>query len=117
MLSKHVATTNTDSRAGLIYGSAAYLCWGFSRSTGPCWTPRRPYEVLAHRIVWTLVFCVGLLTITRKWAAYRVDPGPAPAHGPLALASVVITLNWGGFIWGVTTGTSSRRAWATSSTR
>ncbi len=104
MLSKHVATTNTDSKSGLIYGSAAYLCWGFFPLYWPLLEPASPYEVLAHRIVWTLVFCVGLLTITHKWAAYRSILGQRRLMMPLALASIVITLNWGGFIYGVTNG-------------
>lgn len=99
-----MATTNTDSKSGLIYGSAAYLCWGFFPLYWPLLDPASPLEVLAHRIVWTLVFCVGLLTITRKWSAYRSILGQRRLMVPLAMASVVITVNWGAFIWGVTNG-------------
>ncbi len=96
--------TNDNSRAGLIYGVAAYLCWGFFPLYWPLLEPASAYEVLAHRIVWTFVFCLGLLTITRKWAAFRAIVRQRRLMVPLALASVVITLNWGGFIWGVTNG-------------
>lgn len=99
-----MATANSDSRAGLTYGIAAYLCWGFFPLYWPLLEPASAYEVLAHRIVWTLVFCVGLLTITHKWGAFRSIIGQRRLMLPLALASVVITLNWGGFIWGVTNG-------------
>nr|WP_255669015.1 EamA family transporter RarD [Aeromicrobium duanguangcaii] len=99
-----VASTNTDSRAGLLYGVAAYLCWGFFPLYWPLLEPASAYEVLAHRIVWTLVFCVGLLTITHKWVVFRSIIVQRRLMVPLALASVVITLNWGGFIWGVTNG-------------
>lgn len=104
MLTQHVATTNTDSKAGLIYGTAAYLCWGFFPLYWPLLEPASAYEVLAHRIVWTFVFCLGLLTIARKWGAFRAIIGQRRLMVPLALASVVITLNWGAFIWGVTNG-------------
>lgn len=99
-----MTTQNTDSKAGLIYGVAAYLCWGFFPLYWPLLEPASPYEVLAHRIVWTFVFCLGLLTITRKWGAFRSIIGQRRLMVPLAFASVVITLNWGGFIWGVTNG-------------
>ncbi|GAA3535113.1 EamA family transporter RarD [Aeromicrobium flavum] len=95
---------STDSKAGLLYGIGAYLCWGFFPLYWPLLEPASAYEVLAHRIVWTLVFCVGLLTITHKWSAFRSIIGQRRLMVPLALASVVITLNWGGFIWGVTNG-------------
>ncbi|MCL3837727.1 EamA family transporter RarD [Aeromicrobium duanguangcaii] len=99
-----MASTNTDSRAGLLYGVAAYLCWGFFPLYWPLLEPASAYEVLAHRIVWTFVFCLGLLTITHKWPAFRAIVRQRRLMVPLALASVVITLNWGGFIWGVTNG-------------
>jgi len=99
-----VASTNTDSKAGLLYGVAAYLCWGFFPLYWPLLDPASAYEVLAHRIVWTFVFCLGLLTITRKWGAFRDIVRQRRLMVPLAFASVVITLNWGGFIWGVTNG-------------
>ncbi|MET1132801.1 MAG: EamA family transporter RarD [Aeromicrobium sp.] len=99
-----MATTNTDSKAGLIYGTAAYLCWGFFPLYWPLLDPASAIEVLAHRVVWTLVFCVGLLTLTRKWGAYRSILGQRRLMVPLAMASVVITVNWGAFIWGVTNG-------------
>ena len=93
-----------ESRSGLAFGTAAYLCWGFFPLYWPLLEPATPYEVLAHRMVWTLVFCVGLLTATRKWGEFRAIFGQRRLMVPLAFASAVITLNWGGFIWGVTTG-------------
>lgn len=96
--------STSDSKAGLIYGIAAYLCWGFFPLYWPLLEPASPWEVLAHRIVWTLVFCIGLLTIGRKWGAYRAILAQRRLMIPLALASVVITVNWGGFIWAVTNG-------------
>lgn len=99
-----MTTQNADSKAGLIYGVAAYLCWGFFPLYWPLLEPASAYEVLAHRIVWTFVFCLGLLTITRKWGAFRSIIRQRRLMVPLAFASVVITLNWGGFIWGVTNG-------------
>ncbi|MFS0883964.1 EamA family transporter RarD [Aeromicrobium sp. 179-A 4D2 NHS] len=99
-----MTTQNTDSRAGLLFGVAAYLCWGFFPLYWPLLEPASAYEVLAHRIVWTFVFCLGLLTITHKWGAFRDIVRQRRLMVPLAFASVVITLNWGGFIWGVTNG-------------
>lgn len=93
-----------ESRSGLAFGTAAYLCWGFFPLYWPLLEPATPYEVLAHRMVWTLVFCVGLLTATRKWGEFRAIFGQRRLMVPLAFASAVITLNWGGFIWGVTNG-------------
>ncbi len=98
------AQQSADSKSGVIYGTAAYLCWGFFPLYWPLLEPASAWEVLAHRITWTFVFCLGLLTITKKWRAYGQILRQRNLMLPLAFASVVITVNWGGFIWGVTNG-------------
>lgn len=92
------------SRSGLVSGTLAYLCWGIFPLYWPLLEPASSLEVLAHRFVWSLVFCLGLLTVTRKWAEFtRIATNPR-LIGWLALASVVIAVNWGTFIWSVTHG-------------
>ncbi len=98
------AQKGADSKSGIVYGVAAYLCWGFFPLYWPLLEPASPWEILAHRIAWTFVFCVGLLTITKKWRPYLQILRQRNLMVPLAFASVVITINWGGFIWGVTNG-------------
>lgn len=100
----NVATANTDSKSGLIFGALAYLCWGFFPLYWPLLDPASPWEVLAHRIVWTLVLCIGLLTITRTWTAFAAILRRRRLMALMAVASLVISINWGAFIWGVTNG-------------
>ena len=59
-------------------------------------------EILGHRIVWSLVFLVALLAATRGFGWVRAL-GRRRA-GLLALAAVLITVNWGTFIYGVNSG-------------
>lgn len=89
---------------GLAYGVAAYLCWGFFPLYWPLLEPARPLEVLAHRIVWSLLFVLVLVTATRRWPLLRAIARDRTMMVFLALASVTIALNWGGFIYGVTSG-------------
>ena len=83
-------------------GAGAYLCWGLFPLYWPLLDPAGSLEALAHRIIWSLVFVGLLLTFTHRL-------GRLPRHlvdrrrvGFLGLASVVIAVNWGAFIYGVT---------------
>lgn len=58
--------------------------------------------MLSHRIVWSLFFCAFLLTVMKKWGALRAAWSQRRLLPILALASVVIAINWGVFIYGVT---------------
>lgn len=91
-------------RTGLLLGAGSYVIWGFMPLFFAMAAPSEPIEILAHRIVWSLVFCLLLLGFTRGfprlWAAVR-DPKLA---GTLALASVIIACNWYGFLYGVSIG-------------
>lgn len=93
-----------DSRGGLAFGAAAYLCWGFFPLYWPLLEPAGALEVLAHRIVWSLLFVVVLITATRRWARFREIARNRRLMVALTFASITIALNWGGFIYGVTNG-------------
>jgi chloramphenicol-sensitive protein RarD len=89
----------TSHRHGLAAGVGAYLLWGLFPLYWPLLEPAGPVEILAHRIAWSLVFLVGLLAVTSGFRFIRrLDRRQVRL---LALASVLITVNWGTFIYGV----------------
>jgi chloramphenicol-sensitive protein RarD len=68
------------------------------------WTllePAGAVEILAHRICWSLVVMVALVLLLRRTAQLRAIFASPRVLLLLSVASVVIALNWGGFIWGV----------------
>ncbi len=91
-----------ESRSGLAMGAGAYLCWGLFPLYWPLLDPAGSIEALAHRIVWSLVFVALLLSITHRWGAFRAIWRSRSRVLYLLLASVVIAVNWGAFIYGVT---------------
>jgi chloramphenicol-sensitive protein RarD len=60
-------------------------------------------EILAHRIIWSLVICVILLltVVPRGWWA-RI--GNRRQLSMLAAAAAVVSVNWGTYIWAVNHG-------------
>jgi chloramphenicol-sensitive protein RarD len=81
---------------------AAYLLWGLFPLYWPLLEPAGPVEILAHRVAWSLVFVVGLLAVMGGFGFVARLGRRRVAL--LALAAVLITVNWGTFIYGVNSG-------------
>jgi len=89
----------STSRSGLAAGIGGYLLWGLFPLYWPLLEPAAPVEILAHRIVWSLVFLLALLALT---AGFRWVRGLSRRSvWLLALAAVIVTVNWGVYIYGV----------------
>lgn len=89
----------SDDRRGTLLGIAAYLIWGCFPLFWPLLEPSGSLEILAHRVVWSLVVVVVLLTFGRT--GWRRLPRTARQLKLLCVAAVVIAINWGLYIWGV----------------
>jgi chloramphenicol-sensitive protein RarD len=88
-----------SERRGTVLGLAAYVMWGMFPLYWPLLEPGGALEILAHRILWSLVFVAVVLVATRR--GLRDLPRNRRARGLLAIASVLIGVNWGIFIWAV----------------
>lgn len=94
----------TDQRRGLIYGIGAYGLWGLFPLYWPLLKPAGALEILASRMLWSLVSVFVLLAVRRYWswiAALRRSPRQVLL---LLGAAAVITVNWGTYIWAVNAG-------------
>ena len=89
----------SSERRGLLLGVAAYAMWGLFPLYWPLLEPGGAMEILAHRIVWSLVFVVLLLLVTRR--ALRDLPRDRRGLSLLGVAAILIGINWGVFIWAV----------------
>ena len=91
----------TATRRGTLYGAGAYLLWGLFPLYWPLLAPSSPLEVLAHRILWSLVVVVVLLAVTRRVEQVRAAVRDRRRLAQLTLAAVVVAVNWGTYIYGV----------------
>jgi chloramphenicol-sensitive protein RarD len=92
----------TRAMRGLTFGVLAYLLWGLFPLFWPLLEPADPLEILACRIVFSLVIVALVLAVRRELRRVRrMERGTLLR---LAAAAVVITVNWGGYIWGVNNG-------------
>ncbi len=93
-----------DSRRGLLLGATAFLLWGAFPLYWPLLKPGGAFELLAHRILWSmltmgvLVLVIGRRTQLRAlWVDRRV-------RLLLIVAAVTISCNWATYIYGVNNG-------------
>jgi chloramphenicol-sensitive protein RarD len=93
-----------DERRGLPYGLAAYLIWGLFPLYFPLLEPAGTVEILAQRMAWSLVVSVLILAFGGGFAGVRAVVAERRTFGYLALAAVLITVNWGTYIYAVNAG-------------
>jgi chloramphenicol-sensitive protein RarD len=86
---------------GFLYTFAAYLTWGLFPLYFAALLPSNPYEVVVYRVVFSLLFCVLLITVTRSWRSLvSVAKQPRVLWG-LGLSGVLIFITWEVFILAV----------------
>ncbi|MFK4853189.1 EamA family transporter RarD [Microbacterium sp. ZW T6_19] len=92
--------TSATRTTGALYAIAAYLLWGLLPLYFLLLTPTGPWELVAWRVVLSLVFCVVLLTVTRGWKALGAIIRRPQLLALTALAGVLIYVNWQVFVIG-----------------
>jgi chloramphenicol-sensitive protein RarD len=93
-----------EQQRGLLYGLGAYGLWGvipiFFKAISAF---ANSYDILCHRIVWSAVLLIVVLTLLRRWGElYRALRNPISLLA-LLLSSVLIGLNWFVYIYSVET--------------
>ena len=93
-----------NTKTGLIFGVSAYVLWGLFPLYWPLLEPSGALEIVGHRAVWSLVFCVIALTVTKA-----IKPALATMQRPkvfvkLLAATALISINWIVYIWATNNG-------------
>ncbi|MEV4761040.1 EamA family transporter RarD [Micromonospora chokoriensis] len=94
----------TPLRLGYLYGLGAYLLWGFFPLYLKLLRPAGPLEILAHRVVWSVVFVALLLGALRNVGFLRALLRRPWAMAGMVAAATLIAVNWGTYIYGVNSG-------------
>ncbi len=84
-----------------MLGVAAYLIWGLFPLYWPLLEPAGALEILAHRVLWSVVTVLVLLIALRRSKQLRAIIADRRRRSLLLVAAVVIAVNWGTYIWGV----------------
>ncbi|MCR6492318.1 EamA family transporter RarD [Cellulomonas sp. P24] len=91
----------TPGRTGLALGLSAYLMWGGFPLYFPLLAPAGSVEIIAHRVVWSLVVCAVLLTATRGWGPFVAAVRHRRTLALLSLGAALIAVNWLVYVYAV----------------
>lgn len=89
---------------GVLYGAAAYLMWGFFPIYFKLLHEVPAVQILGHRVVWSLLFLLALVTSLREGAALRRSLSHRRTLLIYMLAACLLSANWLTYIWGVNAG-------------
>lgn len=91
----------TDERRGYAYGLIAYALWGFFPIYFKLLKPSPPFEILAHRVLWSVLFISLLLAVAGNWRFIGRLRRDRRLLGGITLAGALIGVNWATYIIGV----------------
>jgi chloramphenicol-sensitive protein RarD len=87
-----------QTAVGGLYAFGAYFIWGFLPLYFLLLTPTGPWEVVAWRIVLSLVFCAILIAVTRSWQRFVSVIRQKRLLLWTAVAGVLVYVNWQVFL-------------------
>jgi len=91
----------SQTQLGIVYALSAYLLWGIAPIYFKYLEFIPVYEVLAHRVIWSLLFTAIVITFMRGWKR-AIEILKTPKNTVfLTCTSLLITVNWTVFIWAI----------------
>ncbi|MBF7029328.1 EamA family transporter RarD [Staphylococcus kloosii] len=99
---------NNEFKRGILFAFAAYFLWGILPIYWDLIHGFGAFEILAYRIVFSMIFMVLIVIISNKTKSF-INNVNQLIKQPIQLIAIiaagyVITINWGTFIWAVTNG-------------
>ena len=91
-------------KLGLVYGVSAYVLWGMFPLYWPLLQPANPLEIVSHRAVWTMVFCVIVLYLTKALKSTLATFKRPRVAAKLFTTTILISINWLVYIWATNNG-------------
>lgn len=89
-------------RRGIQLGVAAYLLWGFLTIYWKQLKGFDAFELIAWRMACAGVVMAVIVTARRTWPNIVAAIRHGPTLRRLFLASLLLTVNWGAYVWAVT---------------
>lgn len=92
------------AKTGLIFAISAYGSWGVLPLYFLLLAPTGAFEIVAWRVLFSLVFCGVLIVATRAWRPLLAALRSSRIAWTMGLAGVLIYVNWQTFILGTLSG-------------
>jgi len=94
----------SDHSTGLIYAILAYSLWGLLPLYFLLLLPTSAFEIVPWRVLFSLVFCALIITVTRKWRSLRGVLRKPRVVWTMGLAGLLIFVNWQTYVFAALSG-------------
>lgn len=101
---KSAKAPRSEAATGVLYGIGAYGLWGLLPIYFLVLAPANSIEIVANRVVWSVIFCALIITLTRGWGKFRAAVTNKKILGTLTVAGFLILINWLTYVFAVTSG-------------
>jgi chloramphenicol-sensitive protein RarD len=91
-------------KLGLLYGVGAYVLWGLFPLYWPLLQPATSLEIVSHRAVWTMVFCIVVLAVTHALKSTLATFKRPKVAARLFTTTILISINWLVYVWATNNG-------------
>ena len=91
-------------KSGLLYGVGAYVLWGLFPLYWPLLQPATSFEIVSHRAVWTMVFCIVVLAVTHALKSTLATFKRPKVAARLFTTTILISINWLVYVWATNNG-------------
>lgn len=91
-------------RTGIVYAALAFLCWGLFPLYFFALHDVAPTQVLAHRVLWSVLFLAIVMTVRRQWKWLVPLMSQPRVMASFGVSSVLLSGNWLLYIWAVNNG-------------
>ena len=91
----------SEMHLGVIYALGAYLLWGVSPLYFKHLEFLPVFEMISHRVIWSVLFIGIILTVTAGWPRFFKLLKSPKTIAMLAISTTLISTNWLIFIWAI----------------
>ncbi|PZL76029.1 EamA family transporter RarD [Enterococcus plantarum] len=97
-----------EQKKGILFGFIAYIFWGIIPIYWKLLPTVDPLDILCYRIVWSFVFMILYILITRRWSLFLAEVNVVLQDKKklfaIICAAMLISVNWFTFIYTVSQG-------------
>ncbi|WP_322513107.1 EamA family transporter RarD [Chloroflexus sp.] len=93
--------TNKTTLQGIGAAIAAYALWGLLPVYWKALHGATATEILAHRMIWSLLFLLAVLAVRRQWAWVQVMRQQRRLRLTYLASATLLAANWGIYVWAV----------------
>jgi chloramphenicol-sensitive protein RarD len=97
-------TPAQHSRIGLALGLGAYALWGVLPLYFKAVAAVAPFDIVAHRVLWSLPFLALLIGLSRGWPKVRAAAAQRRTLSMLVVTAMLIGGNWLLYVYAVNSG-------------